>query len=113
SRSDSPLSLSTDTPPPHLSPLSLHAALPISSPGCPCRPRRGRRCRWPCSAAAPRSDRRSSSAAPTRAADSPRRPPPPGDRRDDRSEEHTSELQSLTNIVCPLLLDKKNTHYQP
>src|SRR5262249_61926220 len=24
-----------------------------------------------------------------------------------RSEEHTSELQSLTNIVCPLLLEKK------
>src|SRR5258706_11925469 len=27
-----------------------------------------------------------------------------------RSEEHTSELQSLTNLVCRLLLDKKNTH---
>src|SRR5262249_61596142 len=26
-----------------------------------------------------------------------------------RSEEHTSELQSLTNIVCRLLLEKKNT----
>src|SRR5258706_8340724 len=26
----------------------------------------------------------------------------------DRSEEHTSELQSLTNIVCRLLLEKKN-----
>ena len=26
---------------------------------------------------------------------------------DDRSEEHTSELQSLTNIVCRLLLEKK------
>src|SRR5262249_60503010 len=25
-----------------------------------------------------------------------------------RSEEHTSELQSLTNIVCRLLLDKNN-----
>src|SRR5262249_62164001 len=25
-----------------------------------------------------------------------------------RSEEHTSELQSLTNLVCRLLLDKKN-----
>src|SRR5262249_61475589 len=33
------------------------------------------------------------------------------DDRDDafvaRSEEHTSELQSLTNLVCPLLLEKK------
>src|SRR5262249_57133921 len=26
---------------------------------------------------------------------------------EDRSEEHTSELQSLTNIVCRLLLEKK------
>src|SRR5262249_58968489 len=28
-----------------------------------------------------------------------------------RSEEHTSELQSLTNLVCRLLLDKKNIHH--
>src|SRR5437016_7991696 len=28
----------------------------------------------------------------------------------DRSEEHTSELQSLTNLVCRLLLEKKKTH---
>src|SRR5437016_11236957 len=27
-----------------------------------------------------------------------------------RSEEHTSELQSLTNIVCRLLRDKKTRH---
>ena len=26
-----------------------------------------------------------------------------------RSEEHTSELQSLVNLVCRLLLEKKNT----
>src|SRR5438093_12583813 len=42
---------------------------------------------------------------------------PPGDanrvdlrlhqRADRRSEEHTSELQSLTNLVCRLLLEKK------
>src|SRR5438046_3977082 len=31
-----------------------------------------------------------------------------------RSEEHTSELQSLTNLVCRLLLEKKNRcTYQP
>src|SRR5437016_7696641 len=31
----------------------------------------------------------------------------------DRSEEHTSELQSLTNLVCRLLLDKKkNEHFK-
>src|SRR5258706_4214417 len=28
-----------------------------------------------------------------------------------RSEEHTSELQSLTNLVCRLLLEKKKINY--
>src|SRR5258706_8319954 len=28
-----------------------------------------------------------------------------------RSEEHTSELQSLTNLVCRLLLEKKKTNH--
>src|SRR2546430_13621640 len=28
-----------------------------------------------------------------------------------RSEEHTSELQSQSNLVCRLLLEKKNTDY--
>src|SRR2546426_2550893 len=42
------------------------------------------------------------------------RPEPPADgghprvrRRDQRSEEHTSELQSPCNLVCRLLLEKK------
>src|SRR5262249_56971795 len=30
-----------------------------------------------------------------------------------RSEEHTSELQSLTNLVCRLLLEKKKNATQP
>src|SRR5438093_3142854 len=30
-----------------------------------------------------------------------------------RSEEHTSELQSLTNLVCRLLLEKKNSTLSP
>src|SRR5437016_11064730 len=30
----------------------------------------------------------------------------------DRSEEHTSELQSLTNLVCRLLLEKKKNLLQ-
>ena len=30
-----------------------------------------------------------------------------GDVNDDRSEEHTSELQSLVKLVCRLLLEKK------
>ena len=29
-----------------------------------------------------------------------------------RSEEHTSELQSRTNLVCRLLLEKKKTQYR-
>src|ERR1035438_10693292 len=29
----------------------------------------------------------------------------------DRSEEHTSELQSLRHLVCRLLLEKKKKHY--
>src|SRR5437016_6426514 len=31
----------------------------------------------------------------------------------DRSEEHTSELQSLTNLVCRLLLEKKKKKKKP
>src|SRR5258705_1095315 len=30
-----------------------------------------------------------------------------------RSEEHTSELQSLRHLVCRLLLEKKNTEHLP
>src|SRR5947199_8030466 len=33
----------------------------------------------------------------------------PGDTVSLRSEEHTSELQSLRHLVCRLLLEKKNT----
>src|SRR5438874_3669584 len=34
------------------------------------------------------------------------------DRYMDRSEEHTSELQSRRDLVCRLLLEKKNKHIQ-
>src|SRR2546430_5226134 len=34
------------------------------------------------------------------------------DRPDNRSEEHTSELQSQSNLVCRLLLEKKNQNFQ-
>src|SRR5690606_40125875 len=95
------------TAPPDIYTLSLHDALPISrvrpsgrgsAPDrprtdrarCPGRPRRARR-----------SGRRSGSArAPLR------RGGEPGRARD-RSEEHTSELQSRENLVCRLLLEKK------
>src|SRR2546430_13221224 len=43
-------------------------------------------------------------AVPVPARDEQDRPPLPG-----RSEEHTSELQSQSNLVCRLLLEKKNT----
>src|SRR2546427_9534170 len=33
-----------------------------------------------------------------------------GERRDPRSEEHTSELQSQSNLVCRLLLEKKKNN---
>src|SRR5688572_32310807 len=36
----------------------------------------------------------------------------PDDRDDDRSEEHTSELQSQSNLVCRPLLEKKNKRHQ-
>src|SRR5438093_7451584 len=54
--------------------------------------------------------RRSSDLAPTPRARSTRSPPSIsrcGTRSASRSEEHTSELQSLTNLVCRLLLEKK------
>src|SRR2546430_10312700 len=35
----------------------------------------------------------------------------PASRRWRRSEEHTSELQSQSNLVCRLLLEKKKTKY--
>src|SRR2546423_11474674 len=39
-------------------------------------------------------------------------PEPGGARRHARSEEHTSELQSLAYLVCRLLLEKKKTRRQ-
>src|SRR2546430_8115848 len=97
-----------DPPTPEISPLPLHAPLPISrSPRtgrCPawtCPPRRGP---W----TSPGPGRRGGSTARRR------RAPGPGSAREaagrspaDRSEEHTSELQSQSNLVCRLLLEKK------
>src|SRR5438874_8503058 len=71
--------------------LSLHDALPISSHGRRARARRPRR----------------------RAAV--RRGPGRGDPHEERSEEHTSELQSRRDLVCRLLLEKKKRrlrHYK-
>src|SRR5207249_10284744 len=68
-----------DTAPPEIYTLSLHDALPIS--------------------AIPRPDRGGGAHRP--AAGEQRGP------RGDRSEEHTSELQSRFDLVCRLLLEKK------
>src|SRR3712207_6584295 len=40
-------------------------------------------------------------------------PPPPGGTAPDRSEEHTSELQSRQYLVCRLLLEKKKKYHLP
>src|SRR5688572_33058307 len=75
--------------------LSLHDALPIYGRG----PRRVGRAR---------GGRRGGGAA--GAARAPRGQGPPAfgqARRAPRSEEHTSELQSQSNLVCRLLLEKK------
>src|SRR5690606_40983908 len=83
----------TASPPTDIYSLSLHDALPIS--------RRPRACRRV------RSDRpRPGAWIPTSI--SSRRPAARSSCSPRRSEEHTSELQSRENLVCRLLLEKKN-----
>src|SRR2546423_11661500 len=79
--------------------LSLHDALPISSSSCS-----SRSCSCRCTSSSPGGattgacTRRSSSTCTPRSG------------RRSRSEEHTSELQSLAYLVCRLLLEKKKRH---
>src|SRR5258706_5706763 len=93
--------------------LSLHDALPICSCAAPWRRRRAsptssRFCRsWDRGARSKACEPAARCRRPSRAW-LPRRPTP-GPRR---SEEHTSELQSLTNLVCRLLLEKKKQPQQ-
>src|SRR5262249_61578483 len=87
-------------PPAHLSPLSLHDALPISPAWRRFSRRRVRR------AAGGIVDRHVSRAERLHG----RHRRDLGGRPCRRSEEHTSELQSLTNLVCRLLLGNKKTH---
>src|SRR5699024_12571384 len=56
--------------------------------------------RWPCSSSAARSPHPAGATSPTGGGRSAPRPT--------RSEEHTSELQSRFDLVCRLLLEKKN-----
>src|SRR5690606_42013008 len=74
--------------------LSLHDALPICTSAEPTRPTTTTPTRQ-----SPQHPPHT--AAPPKEHTSPTSPPP-------RSEEHTSELQSRENIVCRLLLEKKN-----
>src|SRR5262249_62012700 len=98
----STLLFSTPPPPPRPPPLPLPAALPTGPPP---------------------SEPAASEPAPAEAAPAEPAPPAGADQAQldaldaaetssywDRSEEHTSELQSLTNLVCRLLLEKKKTH---
>src|SRR5262249_61320427 len=85
---------SNDPPTTEIYTLSLHDALPICSSGS----RAGSRRR---SARAARVSRTASGSS------SPSRGRSRATPRSSRSEEHTSELQSLTNLVCRLLLEKK------
>src|SRR5205814_3522917 len=102
----------TDTPPPQIYPLSLHDALPICRRCSRCGPRLTRRS----------SCGRRSCASKTRHHGRWRwtsrssmswlwccRKENDGWRSLTRSEEHTSELQSLRHLVCRLLLEKKKT----
>src|SRR5205823_9587504 len=102
-----------DLPPSCLSTLSLHDALPISRDGL--FPRRKRACHDPPTQGRPAaaravaagwaagSDSRLAGAGDLAGRGARRVYPPP----DARSEEHTSELQSLAYLVCRLLLEKK------
>src|SRR5262249_58169117 len=84
---------STNPPPTQISPLSLHDALPISAPNS-CNSRT-----WNHLSHYRRLVRSRTMGMNTPIARSYQAPV--------RSEEHTSELQSLTNLVCRLLLEKK------
>src|SRR5205807_8254854 len=95
-------------PPPDTFSLSLHDALPIS--GC--------RGRTPRGASPARCRARNASATPTTSSTTVaifvrlKRRPGAKIATVVRSEEHTSELQSPCNLVCRLLLEKKNKHSQ-
>src|SRR5205807_9801929 len=87
---------------PELSTLSLHDALPICIPP----DHRGRRAGADRSRASCR--RKTPARWPSAPAGAARSPRPPASAPPSRSEEHTSELQSPCNLVCRLLLEKKN-----
>src|SRR5205823_14670082 len=103
------LSLSNPPATPHLSTLSLHDALPISTPRTSSprptpKPSRVSRTR---STSSPTAVAPATSTAIRRNQRLPRAFPDHTTGSRMRSEEHTSELQSLAYLVCRLLLEKK------
>src|SRR5438132_4492464 len=90
---------------PEIYTLSLHDALPIS-----CRCLRPSRRRWRDARLEERLPRHADAGGPCPRSDRADRRLPEAD---DRSEEHTSELQSHSDLVCRLLLEKKKKkkHY--
>src|SRR5205807_8616836 len=107
-----PLSLFTTTLPPAISTLSLHDALPISSwvvlrdsRAAATVAQTGRGLQW---TATPRLMEHLSLANGLKKNSEPEKLPASKCAQAlDRSEEHTSELQSPCNLVCRLLLEKK------
>src|SRR5690606_41805632 len=102
--------LGTAAPPAQLYTLSLHDALPISHGRAGHAPQPRVRDAHPQRAhlAGARAGRRAAAPAPPGPARSGGDLPRPGRQlRDERSEEHTSELQSREKLVCRLLLEKK------
>src|SRR2546430_6035183 len=102
-----------DTATTEISPLPLHDALPIWAPQLPRRRPEPRRRRAGCATLGgpARHRRRPRGPAAGRRRRALRRHPGlhagGSARLDYRSEEHTSELQSQSNLVCRLLLEKK------
>src|SRR5438034_7492704 len=89
------------TPTTEIYTLSLHDALPICRRSCSSIRRSWRNCTASSCTPAPTSSRHSRTTPIARSW------PRSGARR---SEEHTSELQSHSDLVCRLLLEKKNTN---
>src|SRR5204863_2985745 len=92
----------TDTPTTQIYTLSLHDALPISSPSLWSTSRRS----------GLGSTSLSSSGTPRRSSVVPPNPSRSKPSSARRSEEHTSELQSRRDLVCRLLLEKKKKKKQ-
>src|SRR5205823_13133202 len=96
-----------DTATPKIYTLSLHDALPISSPSSKREHARRREAKERSYSVRPFTSRSTTSAIAREPPASGRRSSPARRTTGRRSEEHTSELQSLAYLVCRLLLEKK------